>query len=638
MIKRLRRRNYASTQNLVGRSRSHLDDPMKYLFRLRSYLKPYRWQLLLNLALLLAGTILSLIVPQIIQQVIDQGLKAGAAPFLIRSALILVGIGLLTAAINLGQRYVTEWASARVGYDLRNSMYDRIQYLPFSFHDHTTTGQLINRCIEDVRSVQVFAGQSIGDIIQLTLLALFVITILFIRNPFMAAISLLPLIPMVLMTTDFGKRITRLFYDVDNTLGDLSARLQENVSGVQVVRAFAREPHEIAQFDAVNKSFYKARLRVNSEWAKVMPTTNLLITLGTILILMIGGPMVLQGRLTVGELVAFNAYLLMLSAPVQQLSWLVNIAGEASAGAQRILEILEHEPEIQSPAGAVVLPLLQGRVEFRSVSLRYQNEKIDALRNIDLTVEPNRLVALIGQTGSGKTSLVNLIPRFYEASEGAVLVDGVDVRQADLPSLRRQTGIVLQTSLLFSDTIRENIAYGRPDATDDEIFAAAKAAQAHDFIVKFADGYGTLVGERGVTLSGGQRQRIAIARALLMDPRILILDDSTSSVDTQTEKLIQEALDRLMEGRTTFVIAHRLATVRRADLILVMQDGQIVQHGHHEELLAQGGLYREIHDLQLLQREGQPEEGLEEAPQPEETLEGTQGETIEEFLEEPPAD
>jgi len=612
---------------------------MKYLIRLRRYLKPYRGQLLLNLFLLLSVTGLSLVVPLIIQQVIDQGLKSGAAPLLIRSALLLVGIGLITSGLNLGQRYITEWISAHVGYDLRNSMYDRIQYLPFTYHDHTTTGQLINRCIEDVRSVQVFAGESIVEIVQLGILSVGVIVILFLRNPLMAAISLLPLIPMVMMTTDFGKRITRLFYDVDNTLGDLSARLQENVSGVQVVRAFAREPHEIAQFDTINRAFYKARLRVNREWAKVMPTTNLLITLGTILILMIGGPMVLQGRLTVGELVAFNAYLLMLSAPVQQLSWLVNTAGEAEAGAQRILEILEHDPEIQTPAEAVVLPPLKGRVEFQGVCLRYQDEKMDALSDIDLTVEPNRLVALIGQTGSGKTSLVNLIPRFYDVSEGAVLVDGVDVRRAELGSLRRQIGIVLQTSLLFSDSIRENIAYGRPDATNEEIHAAARAAQAHDFIVKFPDGYDTLVGERGVTLSGGQRQRIAIARALLMDPRILILDDSTSSVDTQTEKLIQEALDRLMEGRTTFVIAHRLATVRRADLILVMEDGRIVQRGRHAELLAQEGLYREIHDLQLLQRDGYQEEEPQEAlpagqilGEPKETTD------VEELLEEPPPD
>jgi ATP-binding cassette subfamily B multidrug efflux pump len=585
---------------------------MKYLFRLRKFLKPYRGQLSVNLAILLTTTGLALVVPQIIQQVIDQGLKAGASSVLIRSALILLGIGILTASLNLGQRYLTEWLSAHVGYDLRNSMYDRIQYLPFTYHDHTTTGQLINRCIEDVRSVQNFAGESIVEIIQLAVIAAGVVTILIFRNPWLALISLLPLIPMVMMTTDFGKRITLLFYDVDNTMGDLSARLQENVTGVHVVRAFAREPHEITQFDAINLKYFRSRLKVNREWAKVMPTTNLLITLGTILILLVGGPLVMQGRMTVGALVAFNAYLMLLSAPVQQLSWLVNTAGEAEAGAQRILEILDHELEIESPLNAVKLETLQGRVEFRSATLRYQDEKIDALSNIDLVVEPNHLVALIGQTGSGKTSLVNLIPRFYDVTDGAVLVDGVDVRQVDLDSLRRQIGIVLQTSLLFSETIRANIAYGCPEASDEEIFAAARAAQAHDFIIKFANGYETLVGERGVTLSGGQRQRIAIARALLMDPRILILDDSTSSVDTQTEKLIQEALDRLMEGRTTFVIAHRLATVRRADLILVMDDGRIVQRGKHNDLLAQGGLYREIYDLQLLQPGSELDEAREE--------------------------
>jgi len=575
---------------------------MTALFKLRAYLKPYLWQLLLNMLILLGMTGLSLVVPRILQGVIDQGLKAGASAFLLRSALILVGIGAGTAVLNLGQRYLTEWIGAHVGYDLRNAMYDRIQYLPFTYHDHSTTGQLINRCIEDVRAVQNFAGDSLVQIVQLGVLSVGVVAVLVARNPWLALIALLPLVPMVMMTTDFGQRITRLFYDVDNTLGDLSAQLQENVTGVQVVRAFAREPHEMARFDQINRSYFKARLKVIGEWSKVMPTTNLLITLGTILILMFGGPLVLQGKMTVGELVAFNAYLLMLSGPVQQLAWLVNALGESEAGAQRVLEILDHEPEIQSPAGAVALGTLSGRVEFRGVSLRYQDEKNDALLDVDLSVEPNQLIALIGQTGSGKTSLVNLIPRFYDVSEGAVLVDGVDVRQAELVSLRRQIGIVLQTSLLFSDTIRENLRYGRPDATDEEIYAAAKAAQAHEFITKFEKGYETLVGERGVTVSGGQRQRIAIARALLMNPRILILDDSTSSVDTQTEKLIQEALDRLMEGRTTFVIAHRLATVRRADLILVMENGRIVQRGRHAELLSQGGLYKEIHDLQLSQQ------------------------------------
>ncbi len=574
---------------------------MTHLFKLRSYLKPYLWQILLNLFILLVITILSLIVPRVLKGVIDQGLLQRQTPYLLRAALILLALGLVTAVLNFFQRYLSEWVAAHVGYDLRNAMYDRIQYLPFTYHDHTQTGQLITRCIEDVRAIQNFAGSSVIEIVQLALIAIGVTAALFSANARLAIVTLLPLIPMLMMTTDFGDRVTRLFYKVDMALGELSTRLQENVSGVQVVRAFAREPYEIQRFEEANRTYFASRIKVIGEWSKVMPTTNLLIALGTILILIFGGQLVLAGEMSVGEIVAFNSYWLMLSAPVQQLAWLVNAAGEAGAGAQRVLEILETEPAIRSPRDAVVLPTLRGRVEFRNVSLRYQDEKAVALTDINLTVEPNQIVALIGQTGSGKTSLVNLIPRFYDVSEGAVLVDGHDVRTVDLESLRRQIGIVLQTSLLFSDTIRANIAYGRPDASEAEIIAAAKAAQAHDFIMSFPNGYDTIVGERGVTLSGGQRQRVAIARALLMNPRILILDDSTSSVDTQTERMIQEALDRLMEGRTTFVIAHRLATVRRADLILVMENGRIVQRGRHEDLLAQGGLYKEIHDLQLLQ-------------------------------------
>lgn len=313
--------------------------------------------------------------------------------------------------------------------------------------------------------------------------------------------------------------------------------------------------------------------------------------------------MVLAGDMTIGEVVAFNSYLLLLAGPAQQLTWLVNLAGEAVAGVERMYEVLDHEPEIQTPSGAIQLPPLTGQVEFNQVCFRYSGENVPALEDIHLKVEPNQVIALIGPTGSGKTSLVNLIPRFYDATEGAILVDGYDVRQVDLISLRRQIGIVLQTSLLFSITIRENIAYGRPDASREEIQAAAAAAQAHDFIEELSDGYETIVGERGITLSGGQRQRVAIARALLMDPRILILDDSTSSVDTRTERLIQQALEHLMQGRTTFVIAHRLSTVRRADLILVMDRGRIAERGTHNQLLALGGLYREIYDLQLRDQE-----------------------------------
>ena len=573
---------------------------MKYLFRTRTFLKPYFWQILATLLTLLILTGLNLLVPRIIQTVIDDGLVRGESGYLIRSALLLLGLGLGSAILSLGNRYGSEWIAARVGYDLRNRMYDHIQHLPFTYHDHVQSGQLISRCIEDVRSIERFAGGAVADLVRFVLLTLGVLYIMLSANVTLAVIALLPMIPLILMTSIFGTKIGGLFFAVDNAVGEVSNRLQENVVGVQVVRAFAREEYEVKRFTNANKVVFNTWVKVIDEWSKIMPTTNWLTAISIILILWFGGQMVMDGTLTIGAIVAFNAYILMMAEPAQQLTGLVNAGGEAAAGAQRVFEVLDTEPAIQSSNDAVKVETLRGEVEFREVALKYQDEKTASLNGISLRVEPNRIVALIGQTGSGKTSFVNLIPRFYDVTEGSVLVDGVDVRAMELVSLRSQIGIVLQTSLLFSDTIKGNIAYGRPDATMDEVVAAAKAAQAHEFIEGFTNGYDTIVGERGVTLSGGQRQRVAIARALLMNPRILILDDSTSSVDTQTEKLIQAALDALMEGRTTFVIAHRLSTVRRADMILVMDKGQVVERGTHDELLTRGGLYKEIHDLQLV--------------------------------------
>jgi len=589
---------------------------MKNLLRTRVFLKPYLWQILLNLLILLSLTALSLIIPRIIQQVIDQGISRRDTQFLIRSAFLFLGLGLLSALLSAANRFLSEWIGGHIGYDLRNRLYDHIQKLSFTFHDHAQTGQLISRCIEDVRAVQNFIGSSVIELIQLVFLLLGALSVMLVANSRLTLIAILPVFPLVWLTLVFGNRITTLFFHVDNMLGELSQRLQENVTGVQVIRAFAREPYEMERFDRTNRDYYQARVRVIGTWGRVMPSTDFLVTVCTILILWFGGTMVLGGTMSIGELVAFNAYVLMFAAPAQQLTWLVNAAGEASAGARRVLEILDTKPEIESPVEAVRLAAVRGEVEFRGVNLVYQDEQHASLTGIDLRVFPNQIVALIGPTGSGKTSLVNLIPRFYDVTNGAVLIDGHDVRTLDLTALRRQIGIVLQTSLLFSDSIRANIAYGRPQSSDAEIIAAAEAAQAHEFITGFPEGYQTIVGERGVTLSGGQRQRVAIARALLMDPRILILDDSTSSVDTQTERLIQEALDRLMQGRTTFVIAHRLATVRRADLILVMDQGRIVERGTHVELLRAGGLYREIHDLQLTQQEVFAEE-FEEVEVPE---------------------
>ncbi len=576
---------------------------MRSLFRLAPFLRPYWPRLLVTSLALLGLTAVDMVFPIILRQVIDQGLGAGVAGVLVSAALLIVGLGLARAALGYLQRYNTEWVSHRVSYDLRNRLYAHVQRLPFSFHDRTQSGQLISRIIEDVRSIERFTGQGMAELARVALLLAGIITLLLLADTRLALITLAPLLPLLLLTTRFGRRVSGLFLRVDQALGSLSARLQENVSGVQVVRAFAREPHEIERFDALNRALYSARLTVIGEWAKIMPSTFVLHILSTILLLWFGGQQVLAGQLTLGSLVAFNSYLVLLAEPLQILAWLVNAAGEAAAGVQRSLEILDEPLTIQSPPNAVELPTLQGQVSFRGVCFRYRGGGQPALEGVELEVEPNQVVALVGPTGSGKTTLVNLIPRFYDVTEGAVLVDGVDVRQVELGSLRRQIGIVLQTSLLFSATLRENIAYGRPEAPLEAVVAAARAAQAHEFIEQLPAGYDTVVGERGVTLSGGQRQRVAIARALLLDPRILILDDSTSSVDTETEAKIQLALARLMRGRTTFVIAQRLSTVRRADLIVVMDRGRIVQRGTHDQLLAQPGLYRQIYDLQFRDQE-----------------------------------
>jgi len=585
---------------------------MKSLLRLRLILSPYPWQILLSLLILLLITASQLVVPTIIGNVIDYGLSGGDEHYLVVAALVILGIGFLRAGLSFVQSYLGAWISQHISFDLRNRLYDHIQHLSFSYHDRMQTGQLISRCIEDVSSIQEFTGSGVVELVQILLLLSGVTILLFYDNARLAAIALLPMIPLLFVTIRFGERVGKMFYSIDQALGSLSARLQENVVGAQVVRAFAREPYEIQRFDETNRNVYDARVHVLHEWSRIMPTSHFLVALSTILILWFGGNMVLSGEITLGEMVAFNGYLLMIAEPARQMVWLVNSAGEAGAGLKRTFDVLDLQPEIASPPDAVKLPPLSGWVEFRQVSARYRGDSSYALQDINLQVAPNQIVALIGPTGSGKTSLVNLIPRFYDVSEGSLMVDGYDLRQVDLPSLRRQIGIVLQTSLLFSVSIRENIAYGRPDASLEEVVAAAMAAQAHDFIMEMPEGYDTVVGERGITLSGGQRQRVAIARALLLDPRILILDDSTSSVDTQTERLIQQALDRLMEGRTTFVIAQRLSTVRRADQILVLDQSRIVERGTHAELLAQEGLYREIYDLQLrVQETSNAELGME---------------------------
>jgi ATP-binding cassette subfamily B protein len=575
---------------------------MPILIRFLKSQRRYARQMIGLLVCLLGVTVTSLVTPDIIRYVIDEGVRTQDGRVMGQAALIIVGVGLLRALFAFLRRYLGEWLVNRAGYDLRNALYDKIQRLHFGFHDQTQTGQLMSRCTEDVSALSRFVGQGGLDLLNVLLLLLGVVILLIRASPTLALISALPLLALTALSIHLGRIVEPMFLRIDQALGMVSAAVQEFASGVQVVKAFARDAHEVEKFDQANRELYHARVKIVRTWGTYLPTMTVLVMSATTLVLWLGGQRVIAGQMTLGEVVAFNAYLLLLAAPTQQLGFAIGAAGEAVAGGQRIYEILDIPEEITSAPEAPVLPPMAGRVTFEGVSFSYRGEK-RTLHDIVFEAQPNQIIALIGPTGSGKTSLVNLIPRFYDPTAGRVCIDGHDIRRVELKSLRSQIGLVLQTSLLFSASIRDNIAYGRPEASDEEVIAAAQAARAHDFILGLPEGYATVVGERGVTLSGGQRQRVAIARALLMDPRILILDDATSSVDMRTEFLIQQALNTLMQGRTTFVIAQRLFTVKRADLILVLDGGRIVQRGRHAELVAGPGLYQDIYNLQLKDQE-----------------------------------
>ena len=572
---------------------------MKALLRTLKYLKPYVGLSLLALAALLLSTGGDLLVPAISQRIIDQGIAAKDLQLVITLSLVIVGIALLRAVFSFLQGYLGAKVSQGVAFDLRNVLYEQIQRLSFSYHDQAQTGQLLTRVTSDVDLVQHFLGM--GILQALGALGMLVGSILLmIRTSPQTASVLLVLMPVAIAVfVFFFSKARPLFVEGQARLAKLNVTLQENLSGVRVVRAFVRELHERGRFAERNNSVMDLQLRVGRIIALAIPLVFFIANLATLTVTWVGGIQVINARMTLGELVAFTNYILMAIFPLFMLSFLLATIAQAAAGAQRIFEVLDTPLDIQERPNAPALPRISGRVEFVNVSFRYFESQPWILRNVNFTVEPGQRVALLGATGSGKSTITNLIPRFYDATEGEVRIDGVDVRTVSLESLRQQVGIVLQESLLFAGTIRENIAFGRPDATDEEIIAAAQAAQAHDFILDFPDGYATQVGERGVTLSGGQKQRIAIARTLLVDPRVLILDDATSSVDFQTELKLRQALDRLMEGRTSFVIAQRVTTVRDADLILVLERGEVAAQGQHETLLEQSALYADIYYSQL---------------------------------------
>jgi ATP-binding cassette subfamily B multidrug efflux pump len=569
--------------------------------RALGYLRRYKLQTAGAMVSLLLVSAANLAAPQMVRLAIDEGLAPGQVDTVLMAVGGLVAIALGRGLFNFLQGYLAERVSQGVAFDLRDALFARIQRLSFSYYDQAQTGQLLTRLTNDVEQVRTFVGTGVVQLAASSVMLLGCTVLLLSINPVLAVAALAAIAPIIWLFRNFVGKMGPLFGRVQGTLGRLNTVLQENLRGIRVVRAFSGEPREAARYQQVNRELLGHNLQIIDAISSNFPYTIFFANLGMLVVVGVGGLLIFRDKLTIGELLAFNTYLGFLMTPLMTLGFMAAQISRAGASAVRVFELLDTQVEVADKPGATPLPPLQGRVELRDVRFRYAGSEREILRGVSFTVEPGQLVALLGTTGSGKSTIINLLPRFYDVTGGSVLLDGHDVREVTLSSLRSQIGVVLQDALLFSGTVRDNIAYGRPEATREEIEAAAQAAQAAEFIAALPQGYDTVVGERGVGLSGGQRQRLAIARALLTDPRLLILDDSTSAVDAETEAAIRGALDRLMRGahRTAIVIASRISTVRDADLILVLEEGRVVARGTHEQLLASSSLYNEILGSQL---------------------------------------
>ncbi len=572
------------------------------VWRALAFLRSYRAETVGALVSLLLVSATNLAAPQMVRLAIDRGLTPRRWSMVLVAVVGLVAIAVGRGLFNFLQGYLAERASQGVAFDLREALFARTQRLSFSYYDQAQTGQLLTRLTNDVEQVRTFVGSGVIQLIASLVMFLGCAALLFAINAALAAVALATIVPIFYVLRIFVGKIGPLFGRAQMALGKLNSILQEDLQGLRVVRAFSGEARESERYGRVNLELRDVQLDAIKAISNNFPFVNFCANLGTIAVVGFGGWQIFRGRLTLGELLAFNSYLGFLLMPIMTMGFQAAQISRAGASALRVFELLDAHLEVTDAPDAKPLAPIVGRVELRDVRFRYAGSEREILRGVSFTVEPGQMVALLGTTGAGKSTVINLIPRFYDVTGGAVLIDGHDVRQVTLSSLRAQIGIVLQEALLFSGTVRDNIAYGRPDATLDEIRAAAQAAQAAEFIDGLPQGYDTVIGERGIGLSGGQRQRIAIARVLLLQPHLLILDDSTSAVDAETEMAIQAALDRLMRDSrcTAFVIAQRISTVRDADLILVLDDGQIVASGKHEELLRESRVYNEILGSQIL--------------------------------------
>jgi ABC-type multidrug transport system fused ATPase/permease subunit len=564
---------------------------VKTFWRLLGFLRPYRRGVILSLVLAAAAMGVSVLVPYLVGRTVDDIRHGGTDLWPL--ALAVGGAGVLRLAFSVSRRLVAGRVSLGVEYDLRNRMYQHLQSLELAFFDAQQTGQLMSRATVDLQSVRFFLGYGLVFLVQAAITILIAAGVMFAVDPGLAAVSLAPTPFVIWIAFRYGQRNRPATQEVQQRIAELTAEAEENIGGVRVVKAFAQEPRQLHRFGGAvarvfDQSMVSTRLR-----AFYSPFIGFLPQLGLAALLLVGGKQAIDQKITVGEFIAFYGYVLMLTGPMRWLGMALGMAQRAVASGARVFELLDRGPRLTAAPDAPPLPAGGGRVELRGVSFAYDGGE-PVLRDVDLDVEAGRTVALVGPTGSGKTTLVMLIPRLYDVDEGAVLVDGADVRDVDPASLRGEVAVVSDDAFLFSASLGENIAYARPEASADEVERAAGRAGLGELLEELPEGLDTLVGERGLTLSGGQRQRVAIARALLAEPRILILDDATSSVDATTESRIKSALAEVMEGRTTFVIAHRLSTIALADEVVVLEEGEIVARGTHDELLDSSPLYREI--------------------------------------------
>ena len=565
---------------------------MRTFRRLLGFLRPYRRPLIFSLLLAWLAMCMTVLIPLLSGAAVN-AIKDEQRNDILPLVLALLGAGVLRLALTVGRRLIAGKVSLAVEFDLRQVFYQHLQKLELGFFDTQQTGQLMSRATVDLQSIRFFLGYGLIWVSQSALTILFAAVAMFILDPLLALLALAPVPFLVATATRYSRRNRPAEQEVQQRIGEVTASAEESISGIRIVKAFARERHMLDRFrHSVNRVFEQSMVSARLQ-AFYTPLMGFLPNLGLAAVLLVGGLQVMHGQTSVGHLTAFYLYVVMLAGPVRWLGMSLSMAQRATASGNRMFEILDREPSMKTPPDAPPLPEGKGQVSLQRVTLRYDGSD-PALTGIDLEVDPGRIIALVGPTASGKTSLVGLLARLYDPSEGKVVIDGADIKDVDLASLRREIAFVADDSFLFSDTVAGNIAYARPDVTQEQIEEAAKKAQAHDFITRLPDGYETVVGERGLTLSGGQRQRVAIARALLAEPRILILDDATSSVDARTEAAIKQGLREAMKGRTTFIVAHRLSTISLADEIVVLDHGRVVDRGTHEALLERCPLYEEI--------------------------------------------